>query len=303
MRKLTIPSVMIALLLLVGSVPTPSYSQTPTPSDTPTFYRLVPGTYVNGWPRFTITYPKDWVERRPDPLEVFRASVPGPVPYPAFAVAYSSLFSPDPPPLEGFAEFLVSLNKRRSTDVTVISDKPSRLRDGTPAREIEFLMVLNGAPFYTMPLVTKHGDVLINTIANSNAGRVGDDLKAILYSRQQHPDKDRPVTVPPDVQSFLDNWRNDIVSHDLVKVMAHYSDRYLDSVDKSKKEVERFWGQAIGRITSLEVGITDFIAEGDKTYLAGFWATYLGKRPLIGSPIIKENGEWKWYGNQRNPPP
>jgi hypothetical protein len=85
--------------------------------------------------------------------------------------------------------------------------------------------------------------------------------------------------------------------------MTRYSDRYLDSVDKNKTEVERFWGRAIDRVTSLEVGITDFIVEGDKAYLAGFWATYLGKRPLIGSPIIRENGEWKWYGNQRNPPP
>jgi hypothetical protein len=303
MRKPIIPSVVIAAVLLAGSVFLPSYAQTPAKDDTPTFYRQTPGVYVNPWPRFTITYPKDWVERRPDPLEVFRTSAPGPVPYPAFAVAYSSLLSPDHPPLDGFAEFLVSLNKRRSTNVTIISDKPARLRDGTPAREIEFLMVLNGAPFYTMPLVTEHGDVLINTIANSNAGRVGDDLKAILYSRQHQPDKDKPVMVPPDVRSFLDNWRNDIVSHDLVRVMTRYSDRYLDSVDKNKTEVERFWGRAIDRVTSLEVGITDFIVEGDKAYLAGFWATYLGRRPLVGSPIIKENGEWKWYGNQRNPPP
>jgi hypothetical protein len=304
MKKFTIAFMILTAMIVGGCFFCTVHAQAPATADAPTFYRLTPGVYVNPWPRFTIHYPKEWVERRPDPLEVFRASAPGPVPYPAFAVAYSSLLFPNPPPsLDGFAEFLVSLNKRRSTDVTVVSDKPSRLRDGTPAREIEFLMVLNGAPFYTMPLVTEHGDVLINTIANSNVGRVGDDLKAILYSRQHQPDKDKPVMVPPDVRLFLDNWRNDIVSHDLVRVMTRYSDRYLDSVDKNKTEVERFWGRAIDRVTSLEVGITDFIVEGDKTYLAGFWITYLGRRPLIGSPIIKENGEWKWYGNQRNPPP
>jgi hypothetical protein len=304
MKKFTIAFTIMTAMIVGGCFFCTVHAQAPATADAPTFYRLTPGVYVNPWPRFTIHYPKDWVERRPDPLEVFRASAPGPAAYPAFAVAYWSLYTPDPPPLDKLTEGLLTLAKRRTTDITVISDKPSRLRDGTPAREIEFLMVLNGAPLYTMPVATRDSNgVLINTIAQSRTGRVGDDLKAILYSRQHQPDKDKPVKVPPDIQSFLDNWRGDIVSHDLVRVMTRYSDRYLDSVDKNKTEVERFWGRAIDRVTSLEVGITDFIAEGDKAYLAGFWATYLGRRPLAGSPIIKENGEWKWYGNQRNPPP
>src|SRR5512137_12464 len=168
MRKSIVLSVVAALLLLAGTPSISSSAQHAATDQTPTFYRLVPGTYVNGWPRFTVTYPKDWVERRPDPLEVFRVSAPGPVPYPAFAVAYASLSTPDPGPLDKFAEFLVKLNKRRAKEVTILSDRPSQLRDGTPAREIEFQMDLNGEPFYTMPLVTENGNVLINTIAQSN---------------------------------------------------------------------------------------------------------------------------------------
>jgi hypothetical protein len=48
MKKPMVLSAMIVLILLVGGVFSPAQA------DTPTFYRLVPGTYVNGWPRFTI---------------------------------------------------------------------------------------------------------------------------------------------------------------------------------------------------------------------------------------------------------
>jgi len=51
------------------------------------------------------------------------------------------------------------------------------------------------------------------------------------------------------------------------------------------------------------VGITDFVPAGDRAYLAGFTVTNGSKWPLYGASIIKENGEWKWYGNQRDVAP
>jgi hypothetical protein len=91
MKRLIVLSLITAGIALTTGLSTPAYAQAPTPSDTPTFYRLVPGTYVNGWPRFTITYPKEWVEipRRTD--EIFAASVPGPVRDPSFAVMIGPL--------------------------------------------------------------------------------------------------------------------------------------------------------------------------------------------------------------------
>jgi hypothetical protein len=81
--------------------------------------------------------------------------------------------------------------------------------------------------------------------------------------------------------------------------MAYFSDRYLESGSR-KDEVEWFWRQAIGPVTSLEWGITDFVPAGDKAYLAGFINFNTGKWALLGTSIIKENGQWKWYGNQRD---
>jgi len=57
-RTVAVP-VIVAIALLVGASFTPSLAQAPSNADIPTFYHLVPGTYVNGWPRFTIHYPKD----------------------------------------------------------------------------------------------------------------------------------------------------------------------------------------------------------------------------------------------------
>jgi hypothetical protein len=295
MKNPIIRSVMIALILSAGNVFSPVHAQPPTPSDTPTFYHLVPGTYVNGWPRFTINYPKDWVEVRPLPQEIFRAAAPRSVPYPFFVVA----LGPNPVPLEQFADYMVTMWGRAATDVTVVSNKPTRLKDGTPAREIEMQMILNGAPLYTRGVVTKQNDLMIVTSFGSRDGRVGEDLVTMLYAREFQPDKDVPVKVPPDVQQLLDKMNNDVVSHDVVAVMSHYSNSFLNSGTR-KGEVERNFRQWIGSVTSLKATITDFVTEGDKAHLAGFVTINGATFPTMETSIVKENGEWRYYGNQRD---
>jgi ketosteroid isomerase-like protein len=286
------------MLLTWGSV-APAHAQDSAKDDKPTFYHLVPGTYVNGWPRFTMTYPKDWVEGTPNFQDIFLAVAPGPT-----RTGFAVTPSPFPPlPFDKLVDLFLTYWKAVAKDVTVVSNKPSRLQDGTPAQEIEYHMedYAGRGPFNWVTLAIKRGDSLINTSAGSDK-KIGEDLKGILYSLTFQSGKDEPVKVPPEIQEFLDKWRDDVVSHDVAKVMTHYSDRYLESGTK-KAEVERDWKENIGPLKSFEVGITDFEAAGDKAYLAGFtnrFARYYGGRwPLRGTSIIKENGEWKWYGNQR----
>jgi len=126
------------------------------------------------------------------------------------------------------------------TDVTVVTDKPSHLQDGTLALEYEVHYSFNGIPKNTLFLVTKKGDdVIVHVEVTSPSGKVGEDLRAIPYSLRFQPEKDVVIKVPPDVREFLDKNNNDLVSHDIAKVMAHYSDRYLNS-GRKKGEVERF---------------------------------------------------------------
>jgi hypothetical protein len=149
----------------------------------------------------------------------------------------------------------------------------------------------------------KHGDVWIMPQVSSKSGRIGEHLKAILYSLQFEPSEDEPMKPPPDVQEFFDGLCSAWVSHDLAKLMSHYSDRYLHSGMK-KGEMERMFRQRIGFVTSYEISVTDFVAAGDRAHLAGFTiVNNIATFPITGTSIIKENGEWKWYGNQRDVSP
>jgi hypothetical protein len=300
MKKFISLPIVMAFMLWAWGFFAPAQTQNPADEEKPTFYRLIPGVYVNGWPRFTVTYPKDWVEKRPNISNVFRVATPGPTPGARFAVWIGTL----PLPLEKFADFLVKANRDLgATDVTVVSDKPSQLRDGTPAREVELQMVVNGLPNDLLGVATKKGDLHVHANVGSFIGKIGEDLRAIPYSLQYEPEKDQPVKVPPDIQEFLNKHSNDMVSHDLAKIMANYSDRYLNSGVR-KGEVERIWRQFIGSWMSEKWTITDFVPAGDRAYLTGFVIlNNLFTLPVTETSIIKEHGEWKWYGNQRDPAP
>jgi hypothetical protein len=289
-------SLFIALLLLTGNFPTLIHAQSPAPDLKPTFVSPIPGLYVNGYPRFTVSYPKEWVEYRPGaPQVAFQVGTPD----------FSERLLIDignPTPLDKTADLLVTLYKHIGMkDVTVVSDKPSQLKDGTPAREVEMKWVSPLGDMNFLYLATKKGDMPKVGMNLYSTRAIGKDQKAIAYSLQYEAGKDEPVKVPPDIQEFLDRYRNDVLSHDVQKVMTLYSDGYLNTGNR-KGEAERQLRQVISTITSFEVGITDFVPAGDRAYLAGFTVTNGSKWPLYGASIIKENGEWKWYGNQRNPP-
>jgi hypothetical protein len=80
----------------------------------------------------------------------------------------------------------------KAKDVTLVSDKPSQLRDGTPAQEVEIKAVLE-APVNWLTLGTKKGDMLITTGVGGLNVRIAEELKAILYSLEFQPGKDELV--------------------------------------------------------------------------------------------------------------
>jgi len=92
-KPIVVSAIMALIILLAWSFFALAHSQDPAKEEKPTFYRLTPGVYVNGWPRCTVHYPKERVARLPMPQEIFRASVPGPDASPTF------IFAPLLPPL------------------------------------------------------------------------------------------------------------------------------------------------------------------------------------------------------------
>jgi hypothetical protein len=142
----------------------------------------------------------------------------------------------------------------------------------------------------------------------NDQGTIGDDLKRIAYSLNVSQGKPQPAKLPPDVQAFLDKYSKDVDSGDAAKVMTNFSDRYL--YNGMKKGDQELWyryspmSPLTAGVTSATVTVTMIEPQGDKAYLAGFYGGKLksgppGISPIADNQIIKENGEWKWYGNQK----
>jgi hypothetical protein len=316
MRKSIVLSVVAAFLLVAGTFSIPSSAQDASKDQTPTFYRLVPGTYVNPWPRFTVTYPKEWVEMKNWPAASFRAGVPAE--YTGTLEVYSYHI---PLPLERTVDLMVALQKPYIKDLTIVVDKPSRLRDGSPAREMDLKgLAAGGVTQRWLGVATQRGAVRVQINVFTLTGFIGEDLRAIPYTIAFEPEKDKPVTVPHDVREFLDEWCRDHVSHDVPAIMSHYSERYLHSGVR-KPDAESLWWYLtppnpqsplgtdykfadFDHITSFVTTVTDFVPLADRTYLAGFIVVNGGTFPLpAATAIINENGRWKWYGNQREVAP
>jgi len=143
MRKLGVLSLIVAGIVLMAGFSTSAQSQSPAHDEKPTFISPTPGLYVDGWPPFTVSYPKEWVEMPVLFSEVFRAGAPRQNLSPS-PMLYISVFS-SPLPLEDWAKMFMPWYVMMGTDIKVLSDKPSQLKDGTPGREVQLEYVSKGS--------------------------------------------------------------------------------------------------------------------------------------------------------------
>ena len=314
MKKFIVVLLIAAIMLLVGSFSAFTQAQSPASQVKPTFLAPTPGTYVHGWPAFTVSYPKDWVEQPPWRVagEVFRVAAPDSKPFaqnirvPNFSV----LVFPSPLPIDKWSDILVPTLRLPGSDITIVYDKPSQLKDGAPAQEAEIAFVSNEEKVNMLVLTTRKDTAWIQIIQTSDKGKMGEDLKNYPYSLTFQQGREEPVKVPSDVQEFLDRYSSDLVSGNVERIMANFSDRFLNQ--RRKKAFYEIWfrnspdSPIQGGLISSEATVTVFEAKGDKAYVDGFFASKARdhadkalKAPMGFRQIIKENGQWKWYGDQR----
>jgi hypothetical protein len=210
----------------------------------------------------------------------------------------------------GSAGLLAGFLRQIGKDVKVLYDKPSKLQDGSPAQEAEIEWVLpDGPKINSFLLATKKESMWIWVSLHHHLGTIGDDLKKIAYSLKVPQEKQEPVKLPADVQAFFDKVARDVESGDVSRAIANTSDRYLHNGMK-KAALEQFFRYAPDSplragISSMKVTVTVFEPAEDKAYLAGFISGKLKSGvpspdlPIGDNQIIKENGQWKWYGNQK----
>ena len=273
-------------------------------SDLKAMLNPAPGIYVSAWPGFTVSYPKEWIVLPLEGVPEFRVGAPRPAlpPSPGFEVTVGPPSGPLDKEAGSLAAFFGKLPFAK--DVKVVSDKPAQLKDGTPAREVELEWVYApaGVKINILFLVTRKDDVGIWVDIAHDQGKIADDLKNILYSLKFQPATQGMVKMPPDVEQFLTDWGSAVGSRNVDKVMTHFSDQYLQ-YGRNKQGMAQGWTYVFTvlapNITFSKVSVTGFTLDGDKAYVTGFSTDDNGKHPMASPEVmIKENGQWKWYGNQ-----
>ncbi len=145
------------------------------------------GVYVNDWPAFSVAYPAQWLRKTSyhHPSFVFTAlSSEG---LPELWVAVIPAMNR---PLKYCAsDYSQELNKIGS-DIRLISDKKSRLEDGSHAQEVELEWINNsGKKLNSLSLTVKKEDIWIAVILTNSKGKIDKYLRKIAYSLKIIPEE------------------------------------------------------------------------------------------------------------------
>ena len=107
------------------------------------------------------------------------------------------------------------------------------------------------------------------------------------------------VHLPDEVEAFLASDREAVLSGDMDAIMAHYHPGYRDQ-GRDRSAQRRALSLVAPSLSRYEVHLTGFERDGDKAVIRGVVRTNVGSQPLPdGAMMIREDGEWLWYGNQR----
>ena len=124
-------------------------------------------------------------------------------------------------------------------------------------------------------------------------------LVAASVQRKRPPKKQlKAVELPTEVKALITDYNQARVNKDLVKMADLISDRFLHD-GATKQMVLRFLKGTLPYTSEAEIIITKFEPEGNGAKV-DLWLKdkYFESSFMIGTKLVKENGLWKWYGNQ-----
>jgi hypothetical protein len=125
------------------------------------------------------------------------------------------------------------------------------------------------------------------------------DLVAAAVQRKRPPKKPlTAVKLPPDVKTFIADYSQARLSNDVVTMSNLMSDRFLYN-GVSKRMALRFLKTTSSYTSEAKIIITKFEPEGDEVKIDVWLKDKYFEAPfMIDSKLVKEDGQWKWYGNQ-----
>lgn len=109
------------------------------------------------------------------------------------------------------------------------------------------------------------------------------------------------VTVPADIQTLMDQLVKDMRIFDIDKLRTHFSDNYKQDGRNREQHLSYLSGIS-GAFSKCEQKITKFEVDKNNPYIVhydGYFSFGSGDNyPFTGRMLIKEDGKWKFYGNQ-----
>jgi pimeloyl-ACP methyl ester carboxylesterase len=110
------------------------------------------------------------------------------------------------------------------------------------------------------------------------------------------------IRAPEDVQAFFEQFKKDVLTYDMKKIGAHYATNFKqDGYDRDA--FLSVLNRSITLVTNYVVKLTKFEVDKNNPNIVNIdGSADLGSMtiPFVdNSMIIKENGVWKWYGNQK----
>jgi len=125
------------------------------------------------------------------------------------------------------------------------------------------------------------------------------DLVAAAVKRDRPPKKPlEAIKLPEDVKAFLNGFNQATADKDISKVAEYVSDNFL-SYGVTKNRLLDFFKISAPYISESKVILTGFERHGNLAKVEGLRKDKYFEIPILSRYyIIKENGQWKWYGNQ-----
>ncbi len=127
------------------------------------------------------------------------------------------------------------------------------------------------------------------------------DLVAAAVIRKRPPKKPlKSVELPTDVKAFITDYNQARSNKEVVKMADSISDRFLYN-GVTKEVAFRFFKRSLSYMYEAKIIITRFELAGNEAKIDVWLKDKYFEAPyMIDSKLIKENGNWKWYGNQNS---
>jgi len=152
--------------------------------------------------------------------------------------------------------------------------------------ELDLVIVVTSETALPHPLTSIHYHPLFDIVASS-------------VVRERPPAKIlTAVKLPPDVKALLADFNQALSDRDIVKVSDFISDNYLSN-GRTKNRVLEILTMGASYVPELKIIITGFELQGNVAKIEGIKKDKYFEISLPpGTLLIRENGQWKLYGNQ-----